>query len=202
MTTQISPAVGASLTIGAILIATAILALIETRIPLHSRGRWHRAHLRPNLALTFATLATNVFLNAALVSLLQLLHERGFGILRWASLDPVAADDGGAARDAIQEHAERAAHHGQSPWVTDWPALSRRRSRRVSGGCGLCYRMTGNRADADELAQEAIARAIERADQITSEDPTGWLLLLPDQPSPENALVLQEDIRFAIVVAL
>lgn len=42
----------------------------------------------------------------------------------------------------------------------------------------VCYRMTGNRAEADDLCQEAIARAIERADQSTTEDPTGWILRL------------------------
>ena len=42
----------------------------------------------------------------------------------------------------------------------------------------LCYRMTGQRADADDLAQEALARAIERGSQATSDDPTGWLLRL------------------------
>ena len=93
----------------------------------------------------------------------------------------------------------------------------------------LCYRMTGNRADADDLAQEAIAKAMERAPQTTAEDPSGWLLTLtarvcldhlrqakarrltelidpleepewtidPTRPSAENALVLQEDLRFA-----
>lgn len=40
----------------------------------------------------------------------------------------------------------------------------------------LCFRMTGRRADADDLCQESIARAIERSDQLTSDDPTGWLL--------------------------
>jgi RNA polymerase sigma-70 factor (ECF subfamily) len=42
----------------------------------------------------------------------------------------------------------------------------------------ICYRMTGLRADADELAQEAATRAIERSAQATGEDPTGWLLSL------------------------
>ncbi len=42
----------------------------------------------------------------------------------------------------------------------------------------LCYRMTGSRADADDLAQEAAARAIERADQAADADATGWLLRL------------------------
>lgn len=35
--------------------------------------------------------------------------------------------------------------------------------------------MTGNRADADDLAQEAVARAIERADQVAEADASGWL---------------------------
>lgn len=42
----------------------------------------------------------------------------------------------------------------------------------------LCYRMTGQRADADELAQEAVAKAIERWPQAQGKDPTGWLLRL------------------------
>jgi RNA polymerase sigma-70 factor (ECF subfamily) len=40
----------------------------------------------------------------------------------------------------------------------------------------LCYRMTGRRMEADDLSQEAIARAMERADQLA--DPSnvdGWL---------------------------
>jgi RNA polymerase sigma-70 factor (ECF subfamily) len=41
----------------------------------------------------------------------------------------------------------------------------------------LCYRMTGSRADADDLAQESIARAIEREAQQTDPATTeGWLL--------------------------
>jgi DNA-directed RNA polymerase specialized sigma24 family protein len=42
----------------------------------------------------------------------------------------------------------------------------------------ICYRMTGLRADADELEPEAATRAIERSAQATGEDPTGWLLRL------------------------
>jgi len=41
---------------------------------------------------------------------------------------------------------------------------------------GICYRMTGQVADAEDLAQEAIARAIERSDQLVDDDPTGWLV--------------------------
>lgn len=40
----------------------------------------------------------------------------------------------------------------------------------------VCYRMTGRTSDADDLCQEAIARALERADQLASDDATGWLL--------------------------
>jgi RNA polymerase sigma-70 factor (ECF subfamily) len=39
-----------------------------------------------------------------------------------------------------------------------------------------CYRMTGRRADADDLCQEAIARAIERADELAAASSVeGWL---------------------------
>ena len=41
---------------------------------------------------------------------------------------------------------------------------------------GHCYRMTGRRADADDLSQESIARAIERADDLQNVDAVeGWL---------------------------
>ena len=40
----------------------------------------------------------------------------------------------------------------------------------------ICYRMTGGVQDADDLCQEAITRAIERADQLVADDPTGWLV--------------------------
>jgi RNA polymerase sigma-70 factor, ECF subfamily len=42
-------------------------------------------------------------------------------------------------------------------------AIERRRKRLWA----LCYRMTGSRVDADDLSQEAIARAIEREDTLT-----------------------------------
>jgi hypothetical protein len=61
-------------TVGTILIAMAAVALLETALPLHARGRWHRAHLGPNLALTFITFATNIVFNAALVMTLVWLQ--------------------------------------------------------------------------------------------------------------------------------
>jgi RNA polymerase sigma-70 factor (ECF subfamily) len=100
----------------------------------------------------------------------------------------------------------------------------------------VCYRMTGRRADADDLAQEAIARALERADQVSDEDASGWLLTVAARvcldrlrkmrverrlteladpidgsewligegrtAAPDDAAILREDVRYAIVVAL
>ena len=40
----------------------------------------------------------------------------------------------------------------------------------------ICYRMTGLASDADDLCQEAIARALARSDQVLDADPTGWLI--------------------------
>jgi RNA polymerase sigma-70 factor, ECF subfamily len=50
----------------------------------------------------------------------------------------------------------------------------------------LCYRMTGRTHDADDLCQEAIARAIERADQLVGDDPTGWLLRIATTTSLDH----------------
>jgi sterol desaturase/sphingolipid hydroxylase (fatty acid hydroxylase superfamily) len=78
-------------TIGAILLTMAIVAWLETLVPLHIGARSSRAHVRPNLALTFITFATNVFLNAAVVSTLMLLPALRFGILNRFPLPPFAA---------------------------------------------------------------------------------------------------------------
>ena len=76
-------------TIAVILAAMAIVALIETAIPLHARGRWSRSHLGPNLALTFLTFATNAVLNVALVVTLTWLQPDGPGILHRVALGPL-----------------------------------------------------------------------------------------------------------------
>jgi sterol desaturase/sphingolipid hydroxylase (fatty acid hydroxylase superfamily) len=76
-------------TVGAILIAMAVVALIETTIPLHARGRWNRTHLGPNLALTFITFATNFFFNSALVLALTSLQANGVGLLHTFALPPM-----------------------------------------------------------------------------------------------------------------
>jgi len=59
----------------------AMVAWIESGLPLHARGRWNRAHLGPNLALTLITFATNAFFNAALVAALIRHSAGGFAIL-------------------------------------------------------------------------------------------------------------------------
>jgi sterol desaturase/sphingolipid hydroxylase (fatty acid hydroxylase superfamily) len=75
-------------TIAGILAAMAVVALIEMVIPLHARTRSNRAHVGPNLALTFITFATNVLLNGALMFVLHRLDRVGFGLLRWTGLAP------------------------------------------------------------------------------------------------------------------
>jgi sterol desaturase/sphingolipid hydroxylase (fatty acid hydroxylase superfamily) len=78
-------------TVGYILVAMAVVALIEAAIPLHARGRWNTAHLGPNLALTFITFATNAFFNAALVMTLMWLQPRGFGLLGMFNPHPLVS---------------------------------------------------------------------------------------------------------------
>jgi sterol desaturase/sphingolipid hydroxylase (fatty acid hydroxylase superfamily) len=77
-------------TIGVILAAMALVALLEVAIPLSPRDRWHQAHRAPNLALTFITFATNLVMNGALVMALVRLESTGFGLVRMLSLPPLA----------------------------------------------------------------------------------------------------------------
>ena len=60
--------------------AMGVVALMEVLVPLHPRGHWNRAHLKPNLALTLLTFATNTFLNAGLLMLVMWLESRDFGL--------------------------------------------------------------------------------------------------------------------------
>lgn len=76
-------------TIGLILAAMAVLALIETAIPLHARGPWNRVHLAPNLTLTFITFALNVLLNTVLAAALLSPRVGGFGLLHRFALPPL-----------------------------------------------------------------------------------------------------------------
>jgi sterol desaturase/sphingolipid hydroxylase (fatty acid hydroxylase superfamily) len=76
-------------TIGSILLAMAVVALVETVIPLHSGERASRAHLGPNMALTFITFATNLVLNTTLVVSLMVLSRFGLGLLNAYPQPPV-----------------------------------------------------------------------------------------------------------------
>ncbi|MGH7338652.1 MAG: sterol desaturase family protein, partial [Myxococcota bacterium] len=78
-------------TIGYLLAGMAILAAVETLVPLHARGRWNRAHLGPNLALTSITFATNLLWNAGVLALVLWLGTNDFGLLRWLSVPPLPA---------------------------------------------------------------------------------------------------------------
>lgn len=122
--------------------------------------------------------------------------------------------------------------HEPSDEAEDLATAIERNRRRV---WAVCYRMTGNRVDADDLAQEALGRALERGGDSRPDNPTAWLITLAtrvcldhlrkvkvrrrltelvdplDEPawanssdgiSPENELILEQDLRFAIVVAL
>jgi sterol desaturase/sphingolipid hydroxylase (fatty acid hydroxylase superfamily) len=79
------------LTIGYLVAAMAVVAVIEAAIPLHARQRWNRLHLAPNLALTALTFATNLFLNVALLAGVFWLESEGFGLLRWLPIAPLPA---------------------------------------------------------------------------------------------------------------
>lgn len=79
-------------TAGAILAAMAILAAIETAVPLRASGRSRRAHLAPNLALTLVAFATNALLHGALGLALIWQRSRGGGLLPQLPLSaPLAA---------------------------------------------------------------------------------------------------------------
>ena len=120
-------------------------------------------------------------------------------------------------------------HHNRAGLPLVLAAIERNRARVWA----LCYRLTGDRSHADDLSQEAMARAIERCAQLSGDDATGWLLCLtgrlcldflrrrktalrineladpvvvppmdPGVREPEDTLILREDFRYAVVVAL
>jgi sterol desaturase/sphingolipid hydroxylase (fatty acid hydroxylase superfamily) len=104
-------------TVAAILGVMGAIAIVEAVIPLHVRGPWHRVHVGPNLALTFLTFFTNLFLNASLVVLLLWLEVHGFGLLRWLDVDPVAAVVLGIVVLDFSWYAlHRAMHHLPALW--------------------------------------------------------------------------------------
>lgn len=73
-----------------ILAGMAALALLELAIPLRARSRANRAHLAPNLALTFVTFATNAVFNTALLLALAQVESAGSGLLARLPLPPLA----------------------------------------------------------------------------------------------------------------
>jgi sterol desaturase/sphingolipid hydroxylase (fatty acid hydroxylase superfamily) len=86
-----APILSSLSSVGFILAAMAFIALIEAAIPLRARGQGSRAHLRPNLALTFITFATNILFNGALVAILIGLQSTGFGLLHSFALQAVTS---------------------------------------------------------------------------------------------------------------
>jgi RNA polymerase sigma factor (sigma-70 family) len=117
-----------------------------------------------------------------------------------------------------------------SPTTPVLAAVERQRKRLWAH----CYRMIGRRADADDLSQEAIARAIERAGDLADPthaeaglfrvattvcldhlrqrartervtelvDPVAFDDVAATPASPEEATILRDDVRFALVAAL
>jgi sterol desaturase/sphingolipid hydroxylase (fatty acid hydroxylase superfamily) len=77
-------------TVGAILAAMALIALVETVVPLHARNRWGWFHLGPNLALTFITFGTNLFMNSALILSLTWTYSNRVGLLRGVAIGGLA----------------------------------------------------------------------------------------------------------------
>jgi len=74
-----------------ILAAMCALAALEVAIPLRPRAAWNRAHLGPNLSLTFLGFGTNAALGAVLVLALTLAEARGVGLLHLAGLSAQAS---------------------------------------------------------------------------------------------------------------
>ena len=70
--------------------AMALVAGLETVVPLRARNRWNTAHVAPNLALTLITLSTSALLNSVLVATLAHLEVEQFGLLRLRAFGPVA----------------------------------------------------------------------------------------------------------------
>jgi sterol desaturase/sphingolipid hydroxylase (fatty acid hydroxylase superfamily) len=68
-------------TVGAIFAGMALVAWIETVVPLHLGERASRAHVRTNLALTFLNVAANLVLNLAVLAALAGLSFLGLGLL-------------------------------------------------------------------------------------------------------------------------
>jgi sterol desaturase/sphingolipid hydroxylase (fatty acid hydroxylase superfamily) len=104
-------------TVGTIVAAMAIVALVELAIPLQRRGHWSKAHLVPNLALTAITFATSALFNAGLVAVLFWLEADRLGMLPLLALPSLAA---AAIAVVVLDFsfyvAHVAMHHGAMLW--------------------------------------------------------------------------------------
>jgi sterol desaturase/sphingolipid hydroxylase (fatty acid hydroxylase superfamily) len=105
-----------------ILAAMAIVAAIEVAIPLHGRGRWNRAHLAPNLTLTFLTFATNLALNVALLAVVVSFEARGLGLLGWLAVPAPAAGIIAVAALDLSFYAAHVSWH-RYPWLWRYHAV-------------------------------------------------------------------------------
>ncbi len=103
-------------TIGLILTAMAAIAFLETILPLHARGAPYRAHLGPNLALTFITFATNLVFNSALVLALAGLQASGFGLLPHLALPPLISGAIAVLALDVSFYAAHVAMHAMPSW--------------------------------------------------------------------------------------
>lgn len=75
-------------TIGMILIAMAVLALVEIVIPLRDRTTWSKRHILPNLAVTLLTFATNLLLNIPILLGLLWLEAKDYGLFNMFAINP------------------------------------------------------------------------------------------------------------------
>jgi sterol desaturase/sphingolipid hydroxylase (fatty acid hydroxylase superfamily) len=108
--------------VAAILAAMALVALIETAIPLHARARAHREHLGPNLALTMLSLGMNLFINAGLLVGLAWAQARGFGLLPWLGLPAAVSGAIAVAALDLTFYASHVAMH-KVPWIWRFHAV-------------------------------------------------------------------------------
>lgn len=69
----------------------AVLALVESLIPLFPRSLMHRQHLAANLGLTALTLAVNLMLNTVLVMGALWMGKHGMGLIPWLEISTIGA---------------------------------------------------------------------------------------------------------------
>jgi len=75
--------------VAVLLAVMAMLAIVETLLPLSRKREWRRRHLLPNLQMAAVTLGLNFAFNAGAVLITGWLASRGFGVLAGAALPPL-----------------------------------------------------------------------------------------------------------------